>query len=123
MYDIAEGMQVHLPAEFVLNGRNEPTAKLHGTYLRVHTAVNRMLRDIVNQRLAFLLPKMDAIRFIKNLHLSAAHWTVKKGKPSGRPIGDLTYVAGMPLNSEAKVKQLKTSMGKSVIQQSGPSQP
>ena len=92
---------VHLPAEFVSNGRNEPIAKLRGTYLRVHTTVNCMLGDIVNQRLAFLQPKMDAIRFIKNLHLSAAHWTVKKRKPSRRPIGDLTYVAGMPLNSKA----------------------
>ena len=34
----------------------KPTAKLCGTYLKVHTAINRMLCIIVNQRLAFLLP-------------------------------------------------------------------
>ena len=58
-----------------------------------------MLGAIVEQRLAFLLPKAMALRYIPNLHLGAAHWTPKNGKPSGRPIGDLTYVTGTPLNS------------------------
>ena len=40
-----------------------------------------------------------AVQFITNLHLAAPHWTVKKGKPSGRPIGDMTYVTGTPLNT------------------------
>lgn len=75
-----------------------PPAALNGTYLKIDTAVNKMLGD---HRLAFLLPKEIAVRCIPNLHLGAAHWTPKKGKPSGRPIGDLTYVTGTPLNSEA----------------------
>jgi hypothetical protein len=33
------------------------------------------------------------------LHFSKAHWTPKKGKPSGRPLGDLTFVEGTPLNT------------------------
>ena len=66
----------------------------------MHTAVNKMLGDVVKQRLAFVLPKALAVSLIDNLHLGAAHWTVKKGKPSGRPIGDLTYVDGIPLNSD-----------------------
>ena len=99
LYDLAEGMRVPLPPGFIPNGRST-TARLRGTYLRVHTAVNKMLGDVVKQRLAFVLPKALAVSLIDNLHLGAAHWTVKKGKPSGRPIGDLTYVDGTPLNSD-----------------------
>ena len=98
LYDLAEGMRVHLPPGFKANGK-EPPAALRATYVKVHTAVNRMLGDVVQQRLAFLLPKEVAVRVIPNLHLSSAHWAVKKGKPSGRPIGDLSFVQGTPLNS------------------------
>ena len=65
-----------------------------------------MLGDVVKQRLAFVLPKALAVSFIDNLHLGAAHWTVKKGKPSGRPIGDLTYVDGTPLNSNHTTSEM-----------------
>ena len=99
LYDLAEGMRVPLPPGFLPNGKS-PTARLRGTYLKVHTAVNKMLGEVVEQRLAFLLPKALAVNLIGNLHLCAAHWTVKKGKPSGRPIGDLTYIDGIPLNSD-----------------------
>ena len=92
-------MHVPLPTEFKPNG-TLPIAALRSTYLKVSLAVNRMLGRIVEQKLAFLLPKAMALRYIPNLHLGAAHWTPKKGKPSGRPIGDLTYVTGIPLNSE-----------------------
>ena len=78
----------------------QPSAALRSTYLKVDTVVNKMLGSIVEQRLAFLLPKDLAVQCIPNLHLGAAHWTPKKGKPVGRPIGDLTYVSGTPLNSE-----------------------
>jgi hypothetical protein len=30
-----------------------------------------------------------------------AHWTVKKGKPSGRPLGDLSNVDGTKINTDA----------------------
>ena len=98
LYDLAEGMRVPLPAGFSPNGAG-PAAALRGTYMRVHTAVDRMLGDVVQQRLAFILPKALAVDLIPNLHLSTAHWAVKKGKPSGRPIGDLSFVQGTPLNS------------------------
>ena len=99
LHDLAIGMRVPLPTDFVPNG-TQPSAALRSTYLKVDTAVNKMLGSIVEQRLAFLLPKDLAVQCIPNLHLGAAHWTPKKGKPSGRPIGDLTYVTGTPLNSE-----------------------
>ena len=97
--DLAIGMRVPLPPGFQPNGALPPAA-LRSTYLKMDSAVNKMLGGVVEQKLAFLLPKDVAIRYIPNLHLGAAHWTPKKGKPSGRPIGDLTYVTGTPLNSE-----------------------
>ena len=97
LYDLAEGMRVPLPPGIIPNGRST-TARLRGTYLRMHTAVNKILGDVVEQRLAFVLPKALAVSLIDNLHLGAAHW--KKEKPSGRPIRDLTYVDGTPLNSD-----------------------
>ena len=98
LYDLVGGMRVPLPPGFKPNGK-EPSAALRATYVKVHPAVNRMLGDVVKSRLAFLLPKELAVQTIKNLHLSSAHWATKKGKPSGRPIGDMTYVQGTPLNS------------------------
>ena len=44
------------------------------------------------------------MRCIPNLHLGAAKkGTPKKGKPRGRPIGDLTYGTGMPLNNDMAI--------------------
>ena len=79
LHDLAIGMRVPLPTDFVPNG-TQPSAALRSTYLKVDTAVNKMLGSIVEQRLAFLLPKTLAIQCIPNLHLGAAHWTPKKGK-------------------------------------------
>ena len=110
MYDLANGMRVPLPTGFLPNGTT-PTAKLRSTYLKVHPAVNRMLGEVVQQRLAFVLPKKLAIEMIPNLHLSAAHWTIKKGKPCGRPIGDMTYVTGTPLNTPETTTAAAESYG------------
>ena len=108
LYDLADGMRVPRPDGFVPNGK-EPGSGLRGTYTKVHSAVNRLLGDVVQQRLAFILPKPMAVAYIDNLHLAAAHWTPKKGKPSGRPIGDMTYVTGTPLNTpEATAKAAET---------------
>lgn len=93
-----EGMYVPLPDDFAPNGREEP-APLRASYMKVHQAVNKMLADTIQRRLAFLLPKKMALQHVPNLHLGTAHWAPKKGKASGRPIGDLTHVAGMPLNT------------------------
>ena len=103
--DLADGMRIPLPTGFTLNEK-EPTAKLRGAYMNVHQAVNRLSGDLVNRRLAFLLPKTLAIDFIPNLHLCAAHWTPKKGKARGRPIGDLSHVSGTPLNTDEKQLRL-----------------
>ena len=104
MVDLAEGMRVHLPENFVPNGKHD-MSPLRESYLRVSSAVNRMLGGLVEQGLAVLLDYKTAIQHVPRLHFGKAHWTAKKGKPSGRPLGDLTYVEGTPLNTAATADQ------------------
>jgi hypothetical protein len=98
MRELAGGMKVHRPVGFKPNG-NLPRTPLRATYVAVAPAVNRMLGDLVQQKLAFILPLATAQRHVPDLHLCKAHWTRKKGKASGRPLGDLTFVDGTPLNT------------------------
>ena len=98
MMDLAGGMRVHFPQGFTPNGKSVQTA-LRATYLSVSCAVNKMLGDIIEQQLAFVMPFEVAKELVPNLHLCKAHWTRKKGKASGRPLGDLTFVDGTPLNT------------------------
>jgi hypothetical protein len=41
-----------------------------------------------------------AQRHILNLHICKAHWTHKKGKKCGRPLGDLSNVDGIAINND-----------------------
>lgn len=92
-------MRVHLPVGFIPNGRLEQSPK-RASYLTVATAVNKMLGAVWDQRLAFFLPLDMAQEYVPNLHLCKAHWTTKKRKPSGRPLGDLSNVDGTPINTD-----------------------
>lgn len=99
MQDLVGGMRVHLPEGFTANGL-QPRTDRRPIYETVASAVNKMLGAIVDQKLAFLLPLEVAQRHVPNLHLCKAHWTVKKGKPSGRPLGDLSNVDGTKINTD-----------------------
>ena len=72
LYDLTEGMRVPLPPDFIPNGQST-TARLRGTYLRVHTAVNKMIGDVVEQRFAFILPKALAV--------TICTWELLTGRP------------------------------------------
>ena len=100
MTDLVDGMRVPIPEGFVPNGQ-QPRSPLRSVYESVSGAVNKMLGAVVEQRLAFLIPLEMAQAYVPNLHLCKAHWTTKKGKASGRPLGDLSNVDGTPLNTEA----------------------
>ena len=103
LLDIAQGMRVSLPAGFTPNGKSLLTP-LRPAYLEVHQAVDKMLAELHTQGLAFCLPKKEAIDLIDGLHLGKASWTPKKGKASGRSIGDMSFCDGTPLNcDESKV--------------------
>jgi hypothetical protein len=99
MRDMAGGIRVHLPEEFTPNG-SLPRTPLRDNYVAVSTAVNKMLAALIEQKLAFLLPLEMAQSHVKRLHLCKAHWTTKKGKPSGRPLGDLSRVDGTAINTD-----------------------
>ena len=99
MMELVGGMKVHRPEGFTPNGAS-PRTPLRSTYESVATAVNKMLGAVVEQKLAFLIPLEMAQRYVPELHLCKAHWCTKKGKASGRPLGDLSYVDGTPLNTD-----------------------
>ena len=115
MMELCEGMKVHLPENFIPNGLTDFSA-LRPSYLSVAPAVNKMLGALVEQGLAILLSYEAAIRYVPRLHFSKAHWTPKRGKPSGRPLGDLTFVEGTPLNTPETAAAL--TMGRSSTLQS-----
>jgi hypothetical protein len=98
--DLVKGMKVHLPDGFKPNGMMEGTPR-RASYETVATAVNKMLGGVWDKRLAFFLPLEMARQHVPNLNLCKAHWTTKKGKPSGRPLGDLSNVDGTPINTDA----------------------
>ena len=81
LLDLAKEMRVHLPTDFTPNGQQTPTPP-RKTYLAVAPAVNKMLCELVQQRLAFLIPYDLGRQHVPNLHLAKAHRTRKKGKPS-----------------------------------------
>ena len=108
--DLAVGMRVPIPVGFIPNGTGVLTP-LRTSYLKVHQAVNRMVGETVSRGLGFLLPKELAIKTIPRLHLCTAHWTQKRGKKSGRPIGDMTYVDGTALNTDEATKEAEDIYG------------
>jgi hypothetical protein len=99
MNDLVGGMRVHLPTGFKPNRDMERTPRRR-SYETVASAVNKMLGAVWEQQLAFFLPLQLALENVPNLHLCKAHWTTKKGKPSGRPLGDLSNVDGTPINTD-----------------------
>ena len=84
---------------------------LRTSFLKVHQAVNKMVGETVSGGLGFLLPKSLVIDTIPRLHLCTAHWAQKRGKKSGRPIGDMTYVDGTALNTEEVTKEAEDYYG------------
>jgi hypothetical protein len=99
LHELAGGMKVHLPEGFMTNGLM-PRTDRRPIYETVASAVDKMLGALIDQRLAFLLPLEVAQQHVPNLHLCKAHWTVKKGKPSGRLLGDLSNVNGTKINTD-----------------------
>jgi hypothetical protein len=99
LQELAGGMKVHLPEGFMTNGLKPRTDRRH-IYETVASAVNKVLGALIDQKLAFLLPLEVAQLHVLNLHLCKAHWTVRKGKPSRRPLGDLSNVDGTKINTD-----------------------
>ena len=92
------GMQVPKPDGFVPNGKTS-TRGLHKVYQRVYSAVNKMLGDLHDQQLGFVLPESMAREYILH-HRMLGKWALKKGKECGRNIGDMSYGEGPYLNGK-----------------------
>lgn len=102
---LVEGMPIPVAADFAPNGRVPGVgARLRTSYVRTAGAVNKMLFEQGDSKLCLVLRREVADQ-IPGVHYSPLAWTPKKGKASGRPIGDLSDGdGGHPLNSEeAKV--------------------
>ena len=76
--ELVDGMWVPKPIGFRPNGLDPPTP-LRATYLAVAPAANKMLGEVVEQKLAFLIGYDLAEQHVPKLHLCKAHWTKKKG--------------------------------------------
>ena len=96
--DLVPGMQVPLPGNFVPNGMGA-WPRLRLKYLQTSAAVNKMVMELHEKRLAFVVRKSTALG-IKGLHVSPAHWAKKKGKPQGRNLIDTSDDKAGALNSE-----------------------
>ena len=101
--DLVIGMKVHVPKGFEPNG-HQPRSGFRDSYMDVAPSMNEVYGAVIANRLAFLLPLDLALRHVPNLHLSKAHWCPKKGKPSGRPLGDLSNVDGTRINTDETAK-------------------
>jgi hypothetical protein len=89
---LCEGTVVPKPEGFVPNGTTSSKG-LHKVYKRVHAAVDRMLGDIHNQQLGFILPETISREHIEHNRM-LSKWVPKKKKQSSRNIGDLSYCEG-----------------------------
>jgi hypothetical protein len=99
---LVTGIPIVTAQEFKPNGKPPP---LRSKYLRVAPAVNKMMYELYDAGLIFILPT-EAALLIPGVHFSSTHWAKKKGKKKGRPIGDASSSeSGCPLNGEeVKVK-------------------
>ena len=80
--------------------------ELRAKYIRLAPVVNRLMADLYDAGLIFIIPTEEAIK-IPGIHFSQTHWAFKRGKRFGRPIGDASAreEGGCALNSaEVKLK-------------------
>lgn len=101
LHDLADGMQLPVADGFQPNGRVPGVGRrLRPSYARTAAAVNKMMFEQGNSKLCLVVSRETADQ-LPGVHLSPLSWTPKKGKASGRPIGDLSDGdGGHPLNSD-----------------------
>ena len=96
LHDLVDGMQLPVAADFYPNGRLPGVgARLRPSYVKTADAVNKMMFEQGDSKLCLVVRASEAAR-IEGAHFSPLSWTPKKGKESGRPIGDLSDGDGGP---------------------------
>ena len=90
--DVAHGVQVQLPANFIPNSAQHVVPPPSPAYLKLHSAVDKTYFDTHGAaNLAIVLPRDVAVKYISNFHTSRLAWTTKPGKPGGRSLIDPTW--------------------------------
>ena len=84
LISLVEGIPILTGKDFIPNENPPPLRK---KYLRVSPAVNKLMYQLYEKDLIFILPT-KTVKTLPNIHFSSTHWTTKKGKECGRPIGD-----------------------------------
>lgn len=85
---LCKKMAIPKPDVFVPNGATS-TKGLHKVYKRVHSAVDKMLGDLHDQQLGFVVPEVLSREAIEHNRITSK-WALKKGKKCGRNIGDMS---------------------------------
>jgi hypothetical protein len=88
LLDLAIGMEVPVMEDFIAN---ESPPKMRKKYELVAVAVNKLMYEQWKLGLLIMLPT-EVVRSIPGIHFSSTHWTPKKGKEWGRPLGDSSNV-------------------------------
>ena len=86
LHELVGGIRVETPPDFIPNGAF-PQPPLRALYLKVHSAVDRMVYDTHKKGWCFFLTMASAL-LLTGIHFVAAHWAVNKGKLEGRTITD-----------------------------------
>lgn len=108
IHALADGVPFFVPTGFVPNGA---PYGLRRKYVQMASVINRLLFDLYQKHLCIIIPTADALRIKESsrfgptpcrpLQYSSVHWTTKRGKEKGRPLGDsAAKESGQPLNSD-----------------------
>lgn len=105
------GIRVHTTAGFRPNNVPPPLRQL---YIETSGAVNRMLYELHQANLLFILPRAYVMTHLSHtrLHFSPLHWAKKSGKLCGRPIFDASDDKYGALNSEDASLQAEQYYGR-----------
>ena len=85
---------------------------LRQRYKLVAPVVNKLMAELHSKGLIFIFPTEQA-KQIEGIHYSQTHWTFKKGKRQGRPIGDAsaTEHGGEALNGKEVKEKIRQKYG------------
>jgi len=108
IHELSDGVPFLVPDNFVPNGAPYGLRK---KYIAMASVINRLLFDLYEKKLCIIVHTSDILKVqlstrfgprpCKPLQYSSVHWTTKRGKPKGRPLGDSSAEeSGQPLNSD-----------------------
>ena len=86
LMDLSNGIRVFRSHSFIPNSETG-LPPLRKAYQEAHSAVNKLLFDLWQDELLFLLPK-EQLLSNPGVHFSCQHWSPKSMKKCGRPIHD-----------------------------------